>query len=226
MAEKFDKFWKEYLPGIPTTIVSICAIIASSCTACSQIELTATYERLGTYAEPLVYRIAINEPQEGNEVYVGKRTEPIEGPSIDILPVMGGISKAYIVYYLNNKVEGVLNVDLPLDSAGLEQYNAFDLSWHISAYCVPSMGEATMSSGEKNEYGVLYVLVQDYQGNWSTSLIASTFNPSTETLTFEVYDRASLLVNSFEVLGSTNPFYSKLLADYSSFDSLVREKLG
>lgn len=157
------------------------------------------------------------EGEESASLIINKNGETVKTtvPPIVISQQIGGIKKAYAVYYHDGsfwEMEKFEENGFPLD-----QHNASDLMYMLDEYSLDY--EAVDNSG--NWYGTIYIVIQDYNDKYYYNMLVYKMNSDNKLLDCTVYDelQAKMLCNS-ENFRVTNMYASEMMKE---FNSLVAE---
>ncbi|WP_143412204.1 hypothetical protein [Arabiibacter massiliensis] len=169
------------LLSIASIIVCIHVGTQSDAIAKEQNALYQKYERLNSYTSPLSYQVDLSgegqiiaTPQNESEPYT------INGNSIRITSLSGSVAKAYAVVYQ----KGVFGAIMPLEletSESIATHDPQDAIWVFNKFSVPIIGHS-----EDFAYGTLFLIILDYQGNYTTNMITFTFS-ETELVANHIY---------------------------------------
>lgn len=157
------------------------------------------------------------EDDEEAKLIIHKEGETVEAtvPPIVISPQIGGIKKAYAVYYHDGSFWGVKNFEEK--DYSIDQYKSFDLEYRLNEYTLDY--EAVDNGG--NWYGTLYTVIQDFNGNYSYNMLVFKMDNDNNLAEFTVYDelQSKTLCNS-ENFRVTNMYASDKMKE---FNNLVDE---
>ena len=205
-------------------IISICTLIIACVTGIFTIlnnlklrEFDMYNYNLESFVKyDLVYTINVNEEKKAtlliNENGV---IQEIEAPTIEISPQIGGIKKAYAVYYHNNNCWGMESFEEV--SFKIDEYNASDLKYQLEKYSLDY--EATQND---NWYGTIYIIVQDYNNKYSYNMLVFKMGKDNQLVDFKVYDELqSKMLCQSENFKVTNQYECEKMGEFNNLISEI-----
>ena len=215
--ETEDPQKKKDVKGIITVV---CMVITLVMTGVNNYEIRKLNKNRYNLESYVGYNLAFDIKCDGEKsatLLINKNEETVNTtvPPIYISPQIGGIKKAYAVYYHDGSFWGIENFEK--NNFSMDQYKSFDLEYRLDEYTLDY--EEVDNSGDW--YGTLYIVIQDFNDNYFYNMLVFKMDNDNNLIEFTTYDelQSKMLCNS-ENFRVTNMYESQMMKE---FNSLVDE---